>query len=167
MFCTFCHKSEKLTTPPPPPPPVFGKGNFGGKLSRVACLHIQRNGRHFWRVKYSLKLGKASLHRYYLCQNFCKNRSIYHRLYKHFCVLQFLRKIRKFKMAAILWQVKYPLKLTKASLHRYPVDQTFAEIALPCTVFENQAFFWFVIFAKNLKIQNGCHFWREKIFFEN
>ena len=27
--------------------------------------------------------------------------------YKHFCVLQFLRKIRKFKMAAILGEAKF------------------------------------------------------------
>ena len=31
----------------------------------------------------------------------------------------------KFKIAAIFWQVKYLLKLGKASLHRYLVDQQF------------------------------------------
>ena len=35
-------------------------------------LKIQ-NGRHFWRVKYLLKLGKASLHRYPVGQTFCQN----------------------------------------------------------------------------------------------
>ena len=32
-----------------------------------------QNGRHFWQVKYSLKLGKASLHRYPVGQKFCRN----------------------------------------------------------------------------------------------
>ena len=68
--------------------PIFGKVYFFGKLGRVVCLHTQRNcsilhsyqaifvfcifekkskiqnDRKFWRVKYLLKLGKASLHRY-------------------------------------------------------------------------------------------------------
>ena len=60
-------------------------------------------------------------------------------------------------MAAILWQVKYSLKLRKASLHRYPVGQNFVEIALSGMVFEIQAFLYFFIFAKNMKIQNGHH----------
>ena len=30
-----------------------------------------QNGRHFWQVKYLLKLGKASLHRYPVGQKFC------------------------------------------------------------------------------------------------
>ena len=35
-------------------------------------LKIQ-NGRHFGQVKYLLKLGKASPHRYPVCQKFCRN----------------------------------------------------------------------------------------------
>ena len=35
-------------------------------------LKIQ-NGRHFWQVKFLLKLGKASLHRYPVGQKFCRN----------------------------------------------------------------------------------------------
>ena len=53
-------------------------------------------------------------------------------------------------MASIFWQVKYSLKLGKASLHRYPVDQKFSEIAVSDMVFEIQAFLCFVIFLKNL-----------------
>ena len=34
------------------------------------------------------------------------------------------------------------------------------------TVFEILAFLCFAIFAKNSKIQNGRHFWRDKIFFK-
>ena len=47
---------------------------------------------------------------------------------------------KKFKMAAIFWQVKYLLKLGKASSLRYPVGQKFAEIALSGMVFKIQAF---------------------------
>ena len=42
--------------------------------------------------------------------------------------------------------------------------KNFVEIALSSTVFEIQAFLCFAIFAKNSKIQNGRHFWRDKIF---
>ena len=53
--------------------PIFGKGNFFfGKLGRVLCLHTQRNGHHFWRVKYLLKLGKSSVHRYHVGQKFAE-----------------------------------------------------------------------------------------------
>ena len=42
--------------------------------------------------------------------------------------------------------------------------KNFVEIALSSRVFEIQAFLCFAIFAKNSKIQNGRHFWRDKIF---
>ena len=43
----------------------------------------------------------------------------------------------------------------------------FDEIALSRTVKEIEANLCFAIFGKNLKIQNGCHFWGGEIFFEN
>ena len=45
--------------------------------------------------------------------------------YKHFCVLQFLRKFRKFKMAAILGEIKFFLKIGKTTPQRYPGGQKF------------------------------------------
>ena len=42
--------------------------------------------------------------------------------------------------------------------------ENFDEIALSCTVKEIEANFCFSIFGKNLKIQNGRHFWEEEIF---
>ena len=30
-----------------------------------------------------------------------------------------------------------------------------------------QVFFCVASFTKNMKIRNGCHFWRDKLFFEN
>ena len=44
--------------------------------------------------------------------------------------------------------------------------KNFVEIALCSTVFKILAFLCFAIFAKNSKIQNGRHFWRDKIFFK-
>ena len=37
--------------------------------------------------------------------------------------------------------------------------ENFDEITLSCTVKKIEANFWFSIFGKNLKIQNGHHFW--------
>ena len=45
--------------------------------------------------------------------------------YKHFYVLQFLRKIRKFKMAAIFGETKFFFKIGITTLQRYPVGQKF------------------------------------------
>ena len=56
--------------------------------------------------------------------------------YKHFYVLQFLRKIRKFKMAAIFGETKFFRKLAWL-LCRYTLwVKNFVEIALSSTVFE-------------------------------
>ena len=85
--------------------------------------------------------------------------------YKHFCVLQILRKIQKFKMAAIFGETKIFFKIGMATVQTYSVAQNFVEIALCSTVFEIYAFLCFVISAKNSKIQNGRQFWRDKNFF--
>ena len=42
--------------------------------------------------------------------------------------------------------------------------ENFDEITLSCTVKKIEANFCFSIFGKNLKIQNGCHFWEEENF---
>ena len=57
----------------------------------------------FSETKFFLKIGMATLQRYPVGQIFL-SKSLYlaqFLRYKHFCVLQFLQKIRKFKMAAI------------------------------------------------------------------
>ena len=110
MFCTFCHKFENWQWPP-----FLGRVNFWGNLGRVVCLHTQRNGRHFWPVKYSLKLGKASLHRYHVGQKVCQIRSIWHGFRDTSIIVfcDFCEEFEKFKMAPIFWQVKYTLKLGK------------------------------------------------------
>ena len=105
-------------------------------------------------MKYSLKLGKVSIHRYPVGQKFCQNRFILH----SFRDTSIFEKNLKIQNGRHFSQVKYSLKLGKASLHRYPVNQNVAEIALSRMVFEIQAFLCFAIFAKNSKIQNGRHF---------
>ena len=45
--------------------------------------------------------------------------------YKHFYVLQFCEKIRKFKMAAIVCEKFFFLKIGMATLQRYPAGQKF------------------------------------------
>ena len=80
-----------------------------------------QNGRHFWQVKYLLKLGKASLDRYPVGQKFSRNptsKFLFYEengfkkfsyiiivlyvylmsLYFQFCVLHFLSKIRNLNM---------------------------------------------------------------------
>ena len=42
--------------------------------------------------------------------------------------------------------------------------ENFDEITLSCTVKKIEANFCFSIFGKNLKIQNGRHFWEEENF---
>ena len=62
-------------------------------------------------------------------------------------------------MAAIFSQVKYSLKLGKASLHRYSVDKIFfAEIALSGKVFEIQAFLCFAFLKKIRKFKMATIF---------
>ena len=54
-----------------------------------------------------------------------------------------------------------------ATLQIYPVGQKFRRNRSSSRVFEIEPFLCFAIFAKNSKIQNGRHFWRDKNFFEN
>ena len=56
--------------------------------------------------------------------------------YKHFCVLQFLRKFRKFKMAAIFGETKFFWKLGKVLRRDILWVKNFVKIALSSTVFE-------------------------------
>ena len=142
MFCNFCEKFENSKWPP-----FLARQNFfenwhgysadipcGSKISSKSLylagfsrykhfyvlqflrknLKIQ-NGRHFWRDKnffqnwdnYSAEIpsgSKISSKSLYLAR-FLR--------YKHFCVLQFLRKFRKFKMAAIFGETKIFWKLGK------------------------------------------------------
>ena len=80
-----------------------------------------QNGRHFWQVKYSLKLGKTSLHRYPAGQKFCRSHSIYG--FRDTSIFVFCDFGEKFKMAAIFGGTKSFLKTGSAAQQRYPVGQ--------------------------------------------
>ena len=56
--------------------------------------------------------------------------------YKHFYVLQVLRKIRKLKMAAIFGKIKFFGTMCKLIWGDTLWVKNFVEIALSCTVFE-------------------------------
>ena len=56
--------------------------------------------------------------------------------YKHFYVLQFLRKIQKFKMAAIFGEIKIFSNLSQLLRRHTQRVKNFVEIALSSTVFE-------------------------------
>ena len=81
------------------------------------------------------------------------------RRFKQICVLPFLAKIRKFKMAAIFGEGKIFWKLE--ILHSLDTLwlENFDEITLFRTVKEIQANLCFAILGKKSKIQNGRHFW--------
>ena len=76
----------------------------------------------------------------------------------------FLAKIRKYKMAAILGEGKIFWKLPRVHCSDTLWVENFDEIALSRTVKEIEANLCFAIFGKNLKIQNGRHFWGEENF---
>ena len=78
MFCNFCEKFENSKWPP-----FLARQKFFQNWDNYSA-EIPRGS----------KISSKSL---YLAQ-FSR--------YKHFCVLQFLRKFRKFKMAAILGETK-------------------------------------------------------------
>ena len=68
-----------------------------------------QNGRHFLQEIFFLKIGMATLQRSPVVQKIL-SKSLYlvrFSRYQHFYVLQFLRKIRKFKMAAIFGKTKW------------------------------------------------------------
>ena len=108
----------------------------------------------FGETKIVFKIGMATLQ--ITCGSKLLLKSLYlarFSRYKHFYVLQYLRKIRKFKIATIFGEDKF-FFLNWEGYSAYPVGQKF----------EIKAFLCFAIFAKISKIQNGCHFWREQNF---
>ena len=106
MFCNLCEKFENSKWPP-----FFARKffleNWHGYSAEIPC---------------GSKISSKSL---YLA-GFSR--------YKHFYVLQFLRKIRK--RPPFLARQIFFLKIGMAILQRYPVGQNFVEIALSSTVFE-------------------------------
>ena len=96
-----------------------------------------QNGRHFLRENFFFE----NWHGYSAeipCGSKILSKSLYlagFSRYKHFYVLQFLRKIRKFKMAGIFGETIF-FQIGITTPQRYPVGQNFVEIALSSRVFE-------------------------------
>ena len=131
MFCNFCEKFENSKWPP-----FLARQNFfenrhgysadipcGSKISPKS-LYIVRFSRykHFYVLQFLRKIRKFKMaaifgETKFFFQNWdnysaekISSKSLYlarFSRYKHFCVLQFLRKIRKFKMAAIFGETNF------------------------------------------------------------
>ena len=78
MFCNFCEKFENSKWPP--------------------FLARQKFFENWEKYSAEISCGSKILSKLLYLARFLR--------YKHFCVLQFLRKFRKFKMAAILGETK-------------------------------------------------------------
>ena len=151
MFCNFCEKFENSKWPPF----LARQKNFqnwdnysaeipcGSKISSKS-LYLARFSRykHFCVLQFLRKFKMAAIfgETKFFFQNWenysagissgskISSKWLYlvrFSRYKHFCVLQFLRKIRKFKMAAIFGETKIFLKIGKTTLQRYPAGQKF------------------------------------------
>ena len=134
MFCNFCEKFENSKWPP-----FLARQNFfenwhgysadipcGSKISSKS-LYLAGFSRykHFYVLQFLRKIRKFKMAAIFGEKFFFQNwdnysaeipcgskislKSLYlarFSRYKHFCVLQFLRKFRKFKMAAIFGETK-------------------------------------------------------------
>ena len=121
------------------------------KIQTFCALHFWKKIENskwppFWWVKNSLNLGKASLHRPPMDQKVLA-KSLYVALFSR-CVLWFLRKIRKFKMAG---QKNFENWVTYSRVTLWV--KHFIKITLSSTVFEIQAFFCFAFLKKIRKFK--------------
>ena len=139
MFCNFCKKFENSKWPP--------------FLARK--FFFQNWDNHSAEIPCGLKISSKSL---YLA-GFSR--------YKHFYVLQFLRKIRKFKMAAIFGETKIFLKIGMATLQIYPVGQKFRRNRSILQGFRDISIFMFCNFCKKFENSKWPPFLARKFFFQN
>ena len=154
MFCNFCEKFENSKWLPFIVRQNFFE-NWHGYSVEIPCrskiwsksLYLAGflRYKHFYILQFLRKIRKFKMAAIFGEPNFFENRHGYSAeipcgskissksLYlvrfsrdKHFYVLQFLRKIRKFKMAAIFGETKFfSLKIGITTLQRYPVGQKF------------------------------------------
>ena len=120
---------------------IFGEGKFFGKLPRIQCsdtLWVE----NFDEIALSRTVKEIEAN---LCfAIFGKNSKI--------------QNGRYFGEGKIFWKLQRLHSLDTLWV------ENFDEIALSRTVKEMEANFCFAIFGKNLKIQNGRHFWGGEIF---
>ena len=132
MFCNFCEKFENLKWPPffarqnffadrygysaelPCGPKISSKSLYLVRFSRYKHFYVLRKIRKFkmaaifGEIKFFEKWDNYSAE--IPCGSKISSKSLYlarFSRYKHSCVLQFLRKIRKFKMAAIFGEKNF------------------------------------------------------------
>ena len=134
MFCNFCEKFENSKWPP-----FLARQNFfenwhgycaeihcGSKISSKSLYPVRfLRYKHFYVLQFLRKIRKFKMAAIFgetiffqnwdnyseetSCGSNISSKSLYlarFSRYKHFCVLQFLRKFRKFKMAAIFGETK-------------------------------------------------------------
>ena len=153
MFCNFCEKFENSKWPP-----FLARQNFfenwhgysadiscGSKiLSKSLYLAEFLRYKHFYVLHFCEKFENSKWPPFLARQKFFQNwdnysgeipcgskissKSFYlarFSRYKHFCVLQFLRKNSKIQNGRHFWQDKIFLKIGMATLQSYPVGQKF------------------------------------------
>ena len=133
MFCNFCEKFKNSKWPPLLARQIFFE-NWDNQFAQLPCgskissksLYLARFSRykHFYVLQFLRKIQKwppflprqnffENRHGYSTeipCGSKISSKSLYlagFSRYKHFYVLQFLRKIRKFKMAATFGETKF------------------------------------------------------------
>ena len=135
MFCNFCEKFENSKWPPflarqkffenwdnysaeiPCGSKISSKSLYLARFSRYKHLCVLQFLRKFRKFKMAAIFGEKFFFENwenYSAELSCGSKILSKLLYlarflryKHFCVLQFLRKFRKFKMAAILGERKF------------------------------------------------------------
>ena len=134
MFCNFCEKFENSKWPPflarqkffqnwdnysveiPCGSKISSKSLYLARFSRYKHFCVLQFFRKFRKFKMAAIFGETKFFENwekYSAEISCGSKILSKLLYlarflryKHFCVLQFLRKFRKFKMAAILGETK-------------------------------------------------------------
>ena len=134
MFCNFCEKFENSKWPPflarqkffqnwdnysaeiPCGSKISPKSLYLARFSRYKHFCVLQFLRKFRKIKMAAIFGETKFFENwekYSAEISCGSKILSKLLYiarflryKHFCVLQFLRKFRKFKMAAILGEIK-------------------------------------------------------------
>ena len=138
MFCNFCEKFEKSKWLPFLARQIFFQ-NWDNYSAEIPC---------------GSKISSISL---YLTR-FSR--------YKHFCVLQFLRKILKFKMAAIFGKTKFFLKIGMVTL-QIPCGSKISSKSLYLARFSRYKHFYVLQFCEKFENSKWPPFFARQNFFQN
>ena len=139
MFCNFCAKIRKFKMAA-----IFGKKKFVEKWHGYSA-----------EIPCGSKISSKSL---YLAR-FSR--------YKHFCVLQFLRKNSKIQNGRHFWRDKIFLKIGMAALQIYPVGQKFRRNRSILQGFRDISIFMFCNFCEKFENSKWPPFLVRQNFFQN